>query len=213
MKHEGLLNISTLRLGLWYKALLEKYVTAEVDDNGFQYDKRCKIEREHPDIDWDRTWSLACIRGLESSEYTFLWKMIHNLLPTKERLSRILATVTNPQCALCNSQDTCNLAHALFSCSFNNNVGQWLLNLLSSIIPNVTPSQVILLNLNIQDKQQLPVIWLIANVLSIVWNCRMDKKTVNLITTRATLEANIMLLRKTRFHSAATKIDKILNPE
>ena len=122
VKHEGLLNVATLSLGLWYKVLLENFVTIEMDENGFRFEKRCKIEQAHPQVDWERTWALACIRGLESCQYTFLWRLIHNILPTQDRLHRILPNITSPSCALCNTQDICNLSHALFQCSFNNNV-------------------------------------------------------------------------------------------
>ena len=203
VKNDGLLNVSTLKLGQWYRVLLENYVTTEVDDEGFRFNKRCRIEAEHPNIDWERTWSLASIKGLESSSYTFLWKMIHNLLPTQERLSRILISVNSPICTLCEANQTCNLAHALFFCIHSRSVSHWLLQLLRTHIPGITPQQVILLDLKLPEKLQLPIVWLIANTLSIVWNSRVEKKSVSLITTRATLEANIMLLRKTRFQAAS----------
>ena len=96
VKNEGLLKISTLTLGLWYKVLLENFVTTEVNDDGFHFEKRCKIESEHPYVDWDRTWSLSCTKGLESGDCTFLWRMVHNVLPTQERLHRILPSVVCP---------------------------------------------------------------------------------------------------------------------
>jgi hypothetical protein len=48
-----LLNVKTLGLKLWYKVLLENIGTTEVDADGFRFNKRCKIESEHLDIDWD----------------------------------------------------------------------------------------------------------------------------------------------------------------
>ena len=212
VKSMGLLNVSTLSLGLWYRVLLETYVTAETDEQGFTFEKRCKTEREHPAIDWEQTWNLACIKGLESSEYTFLWKMIHNLLPTQQRLNRILVNVTSDKCTLCNSLEVCNLAHALFNCRFISNVSNWLLEHLHAIVPNLTPAQVILLDFKVDDNLQLPVVWFIPKTLSIIWNTRLNKKAANLFTTRAPLEADVMLLRKTRFRSAAIELSKILNP-
>ena len=186
-------------------------MSTDLDENGFRYSKRCKIEREHPNLDWERTWGLSCMSGLESERYTFLWRLVHNILPTQDRLCRILVTVTSPSCLLCDSQQHCNLQHALFSCSFNNNVGQWLLKLLNGFVPQVTAQQVILLDLNLDQKHQLPLVWLIANTLSIIWKSRIEKKATNLFTTRATLEANIMLLRKTRYSSAAELIQNLLS--
>ena len=37
VKTEGLLRISTLKLGLWYKVLLENFVSTDLDENGFRY--------------------------------------------------------------------------------------------------------------------------------------------------------------------------------
>jgi hypothetical protein len=130
VKNEGLLNVKTLSIKLWYKVLLENLVTPEVDDDGFRFEKRCRIESEHPDIDWERTWSLACTPGLESCDYTFLWKMVHNILPTQERLHRIVRNTASPTCTLCQSQDSCYLSHTLFSCTYNSEVGHWLLQVI-----------------------------------------------------------------------------------
>ena len=82
VKNEGLLNLTNMSLGLWYKVLLENYITTEVNNNDVRIDKKCKVKRENPHLDWKRIWKLASIKGLESSHYTFLWRMIHNLLPT-----------------------------------------------------------------------------------------------------------------------------------
>ena len=122
---------------------------------------RTKIEIEYTDVDWDRTWSLACIPGLESSEYTFLWRMIHNILPTQERLQRILPRVHDAACTLCRSQEICNLKHALFECSYNSQVSQWLCQTLGqfAVTPEVTPLQVILLNFKLENHLRLPVAW------------------------------------------------------
>ena len=207
------MNVAKLSLGQWYKVLLENYVTIEVNAEGFRFTRRCKIESEHPNIDWERTWSLACLRGLESENYSFIWKLVHNILPTQERLSRILVNVTSPVCTLCDSNQTCNLVHAMFHCNHNSIIAEWLLQLLRKHVHNLTPQQVILLDVNLDDKFKLPFMWLIANVLGIIWNSRVEKKTTSLITTTAVLEANIMLLRKTRFQGAATTLNLMISTE
>ena len=132
--------------------------------------------------------------------------MVHNILPTQERLHRILPSISSPACTLCSSNNVCNLEHALFLCTFNNGVGQWLLQVLNKQLDQVSPEKVILLDLDIKDKLQLPIIWLVSNTLSYIWNSRLEKKSPSIFTTRATLEANIMILRKTRFSSAASTI-------
>ena len=211
VKNEGLLNLSTMSLSTWYKVLLENHITTEVDDAGFRFEKRCKIETNFPDVDWKRTWSLARIKGLESFDYSFVWKMIHNLLPTQQRLHKILPSIHSPECTLCNSKNICDLVHVMFECSYNHGVGLWLLKLLDCHVPPHTPQQVILLDINPDDNLRLPIVWLIANTLGNIWTCRTDKKNISLFDTRAKLEANIMLLRKTRFEEAAETLHLIIN--
>ena len=211
VKQEGLLNVKTLSLKLWYKVLLENYILTETDDNGFRFDRLCKIEREHPGVDWERTWALASIPGLESCDYTFLWRMIHNILPTQERLHRLLRNIDSPACNLCQSQDTCNLSHALFACSHNSEVGQWLLQIIRRCLPGVTPKQVVLLDLNLDEHLRLPIMWLVARTLSDIFSCRMDKKACTLFSTRATLEASNMLLCKTRHIKASDTLQNLLS--
>ena len=71
--------------------------------------------------------------------------------------------------------------------------------------------RLILLNINVERDLQLPLAWLISETLNIVWNSRTEKKACTLFLTRATLEANIMLLRKTRHSKAVEKIVEIMS--
>ena len=136
--------------------------------------------------------------------------MVHNVLPTQERLHRILKSVSSPNCNLCTSRETCNLVHALFSCRHNKEVGDWLLLKLRYYIPNIVPQQVILLDLDVKKDLELPLVWLVAKTLNNIFNCRSDKKPCSVFTTRAMLEASIMLLRKTRFYKAAEKLQFLM---
>ena len=138
VKDEGLLKINSMGSGIWYRALLENNVTTETDEHGFRYTKQCKVETKFQNVDWENTWPLACMPGLESTDCSFLWRMVHNLLPTQERLNRILSTVTSPVCTLCDSEDVCDLSHALISCKFNNDIDHWLIRCLKTQCPPQT---------------------------------------------------------------------------
>ena len=210
VKNEGLLNIYNLSLSQWYKVLMENHVTSEIDEEGFRFEKRCKVEAKHPNVDWQRTWSLANIKGLESENYSFLWKLIHNLLPTQERLHKILPNITSPTCTVCELNEICDLEHAFFRCTHNCSTGQWLLQQVRKQVHQVEPQQVLLLDFNLEANMQLPYIWLISNTLRMIWDSRMEKKSPRLPIIRAKLEAGIMLLRKTRNKEAATILSKLL---
>ena len=153
---------------------------------------------------------MATIAGLESCDFTFLWRMVHNILPTQERLNRLLKNINSPICTLCQSQEISNLQHALFTCPYNSEVGLWLLQILRRHLPTVVPQQVVLLDLTLSDHVRLPIMWLIAKTLGDIFSCRLEKKACTLFNTRTTLEASIMLLRKTRYSKAAATLSTLI---
>ena len=88
----------------------------------------------------------------------------------------------------------------------------WLLLVLKPHVPNLLPSQLVLLDLGqLEVSTKLPVIWLLAEVWGYLWECRREKKKPKLYLTRAKIEAGISILRKSRFSNAATIIEEILN--
>ena len=194
-----------------YRVLLENKVTHRVENNTRDY-KPCRTEVYHPEVNWERTWTLAVTPGLSSEHLTFLWRMLHNLLPCQARLFRLkMPNVTSDICTLCNSNLTGDLNHCLLHCNFNDGAGQFLLVTLSNLVPNLQPNQVTLLNFDVSQENQLPAIYLISAVLSEVWICRKEKKPCHLNTIRATLEAGINIMRRSRYQAAAIKLSTILN--
>ena len=65
VRNEGLLNILTMTSGMWYRVLVENMVTHQAHGNSIDYIP-CRAERNHPTVDWERTWSLAVAPGLSS---------------------------------------------------------------------------------------------------------------------------------------------------
>ena len=55
----------------------------------------CKAELASPSTDWETTWRRARLKGLGSELISFLFKVLHKLLTTQERLVR-----TNPSQSL-----------------------------------------------------------------------------------------------------------------
>ena len=210
VKEEGLLNILTMTSGMWYRVLVEKNVTHEALGNTSRHIP-CRAERNHPAVDWDRTWRLASTPGLSSDHLTFLWRMLHNLLPCQARLFRMrMPNITTDTCAHCNQNETGNINHSLLHCNYNDGAGQYLLEKLSSMVPNLHPDQVTLLDLDLAEDDRLPAVFLIAAVLSEVWLLRKDKKPCHLNSIRATLEAGINIMRKSRYKGAANKLSSLI---
>ena len=135
---------------------------------------------------------------------TFLWRMVHNLLPTQARLFRLkMRNAPTHNCPLCEAIEPADNIHSLLTCSFNSEVSRWLMTLLHVHLPDVQPKQVVLLDLGAVDESlELPLVWLIANTLSLVWESRREKTKPTLHKVRSTLEAKINILRKTRFKNA-----------
>ena len=91
VRDEGLFRMSSMTIGVGCKALLERYVTHEVDDNGFQFETPTRTERSNPDINWIYVWSLSKHPCLDSVDSSFLFCLLHNLLPTQERPHRVFS--------------------------------------------------------------------------------------------------------------------------
>ena len=211
VKEEGLLNIKTMTSGMWYKVLLENHVTDEVTNSGRRL-RPCRAELKHPDIEWEIVWRRALTRGLPSHHLTFLWQMLHDLLPSQERLFRLkMPNGMSNLCTLCDENLIGNLTHSLILCPYNNGAGHFLLDLLHQLIPNLLPQQVVLLDLDVDDDHQLPLVYLVSSVLSQIWSCRKEKKPCHLGSIRATLEAGINIMRKSRYWKAANILCDIVN--
>ena len=212
VKEEGLLNISTMKSGMWYRVLVENRVTMMRRADGTRTLKACRAESKHPDVDWPTVWRLANQKGLNPTEKTFLFRLLHDLLPTQERLFRLGIRNTNsPNCLLCIQDVSANLTHTLITCPHNSDVSSWLTTMLRVHVPQLQPQQVVLLDLgDLEESVQLPLVWLISNTLHNIWKDRTEKKKPNLHRTRSSLEAKINILRKTRFQNAVQIIENLL---
>ena len=206
---EGLLNLKTMTTKIWYQVLLENLVTHSLNDSEHRVLKVCRTESYNPGQDWERIWQAAITPGLPSSFRTFLWLMLHNILPTRARLFRMnLPNAPSPNCAFCDSGTPDTLLHALFLCSHSKPTADFLLTAIRTDIPEITPERILLLDF--RTDQMLPLVYLSASIMSQIWNCRKENKQCNITSIRATLEASIQILRKSRFRSSATKLDAIL---
>jgi hypothetical protein len=172
----------------------------------------CRAETKHPEIEWEKVWKMAVTPGLPSHHLSFLWKMLHDLIPSQERLFRLkMPNVNSSTCTLCDQNVLGNLIHSLLLCPYNNGAGNFLLDVLHLHIPNLQPQQVVLLDLDVAEDLQLPLVYLTAAILSQIWSCRKEKRPCHLASIRATLEAGINIMRKSRYHGAARKLSNLIN--
>ena len=169
----------------------------------------CRTEIKNPEFDWDSIWSRARLAGLGSESTSFLFKVMHDLLPTQERLSRTSSTVSG-QCKLCVTNVQEDLVHALLRCPGNQGVGQAVIH----CIPHEAghhDQHVVKLQLDLEDHLELPVVWFLAVAWSSIWEFRRQGKRPELYKVRAELEAKVSLLRETRHQPAAEIITSMIS--
>ena len=192
------LNPVKMTVKEWYRHLLEKDVTMEIiDDEGRMIPKLCKVEEKEPQHDWQLGFHLARLKGLSPQVKSFNFKLLHQILPCKERLSRLLPT-TSSNCTLCTTQQPESIQHAIFECSKNKEAAQFLLELTKVYDSSITQEKAARLQIQTDALYELPTTILLLTGLEFIWNNRLQKKATSLYNTRAELECLVVTLRKSR---------------
>ena len=170
---------------------------------------KTRSELASPNTDLENSWRRARLKGLGSEATACLFKLLHLLLPTEQRLARILPNSTE-FCKVCPTQTVADLCHCLFQCVSTQEVGDWLLSLVRQHDPSVTASKLIKLEFQSDEPTEMPIVWITAQTLLYLWKVRMDGKIASLIITRAKLESKISLLRETRHQNEYTLMQEML---
>ena len=155
-----------------------------------------------PTADWENIWRRARLQGLGSGLTSFLFKLLHQLLITQERLARTNNNVS-PMCKApgCPGNDVEDLVHALIKCPSNNGVGQAVFDCIASNTTGLTEEQALRLDFALEDQLEFPATWILGNTFLKIWEIRCANKHPELYTVRADLEAKVSLLRETRHHT------------
>ena len=100
VKNETTLNPVHMTMKQWYRYLLEENVTMrDVDEEVRKELVPCRIEQGDPNINWNESYRLSRLYGLTPLEKSKLFCIIHELLPSNERLSRIIPA-NHPTCTV-----------------------------------------------------------------------------------------------------------------
>ena len=126
--HRTPLNVSHMTEKQWYQFLLESKVIM-VDNEESNQLTPCRAEMKNPELDWESTWPRARLPGLGSEIMSFLFKVVHDLLPTQERIARTSAGVSG-DCKFCVPDVKEDLLHALVRCQGNQGIGHAVLHCL-----------------------------------------------------------------------------------
>ena len=101
------------------------------------------------------------------------------------------------------------LLHALVTCHGNDGVGHQLLAGLRNILPELQGDAMLRLELPVEEDIEFPVTFLLSTVLQTVWSLRQLTGRVRQYQVRSQLEAEINLLRETRFKDSVSKIEEL----
>ena len=149
--------------------------------------------------DWETSWRRMRLKGLGSELVSFLFKLLHQLLVTQERLSRInQGTTSTCKAAGCPGDRIEDIEHALMKCPGNNDIGRVCMDAVKIHIPDLTIENALLLNFEIEKSMEFPIVWFLAVTWKNIWDARCDGKKPELYKIRSDMEARIALLRTTR---------------
>ena len=208
-KNNSPMNIAVLSTRQWYRLLLEDRVLMSQDENNGLNLLPIRPEILHPNSDWPSIWARARSKGLGSDLTAFIFRLLHQLLPTQERVHRIVGNGQGPGglCILCH-QEREDLQHAFFFCNQNNGVGFALLSYVQQVVPTMSPEGGLRLELDgdLGEEDQLAVTCLLATGMKYIWETRAEKKTLVLYKMKAEIEARISILRRTRYWKSGDKM-------
>ena len=208
------LNLAWITVKQWYKILLEKGVTHNTDEQDSPpIIISSRLEELYPEKDFTHSYHMSRLFGLSPEQKSFLFKMLQNLLPTKERLHR-LGKQPSSSCRFCNFPED-NLEHFIV-CPNSTEVTNPLLSCLSSQDANITPRDVVHLSFHTPESWKLPAAWLIATCLSLTWDNRVQGRSTSLVTVKTEILAQIATLRSTKWkhhslHNSAVLLEEAIN--
>ena len=133
--------------------------------------------------------------------------MIHQTLPTQERVARTKPG-TSPHCKVqeCSANVVEDIAHALIFCPGNGSVGLNLLTCIGDVHHGLQADALLRLEVQVEEELELPIAWTTATLFRLVWNMRQTSTRIRPYLVRSQMEAEINLLRETRYWEASNKI-------
>ena len=197
MKENSPLNPVFMSVQQWYTYLLEKFVTKrDPHQDGRLELIPNRIETNHPNIQWNEYYRLQRLKGLAPITKTFLFKLVHQLLPSRERVHRIMPANTG-EC-WCNTGELETYMHAFFECSKNSDAAEAMLRLARVYDTQLTAEKALQLLVDADEVFLLPTITVLATGLMAIWENRLQKRVTNLFMMRTELECAVSIRRRSR---------------
>ena len=208
------LNVAWITVRQWYQLLLERGITHTSDDSDSPPALIVsRMEERYPEVDFKNSYRLARLFGLSPEQKSFLFKLLQDLIPTGERLSRI-GKVPSAACQYC--EDQLDLREHLLTCRYSSDVSTPLLRCVAAYADNISPEDITNLNFKTTEAAELPLLWLVTTCLMYIWEERKAGKKARLENCQAELLARLSLLRNTKWkhyslHNSTVVLDEMIN--
>ena len=115
-----------------------------------------RLEAKNPDLDHSTSYRLSRIFGLAPEQKSFNFKMIQSLLPTKNclvRMGKVQSSLSSLHC-----DEVSDSTDHLLTCSQSREVSTRLMSYLTSYFPNISPADVVILNVPATESLELPAV-------------------------------------------------------
>ena len=194
--------IEKMTVKQWYNFLIETHVTNDHEQSLLP----CRAERMNPDANWNIVWSNVRMPVIPNASKSFAWKLVHDLLPTENRLFAASSVSSNKCKASCPGDPIADLEHCFFDCQLTNELGMWLLNIFKRVIPHSNPR--VILNLEFENAELL---FLTIEVLYFSWSRRTIGKKASLVEFTSSIDADLMILSESKYRNLGEKVKTLMS--
>ena len=189
------LNPVHLSVKEWYRLLLERNMTMrKVDQEGRMELIPSKVEEREPQVFWSESYRISRLKGLSPETKSFLFKMLHTLLPSKERIHHLTPT-SSPLC-WCNTGEQETYLHLFYHCPKNNLAADALLTCVQAYDKDLAAEKTLRLEIITDEPFLIATVAILSTGLQFIWENRRLKKSTTVYSIRAELEAAVSLRRK-----------------
>ena len=160
-------------------------------------------ELVRPTLDWPAIWKRARRRGLPPDLASHMFRQLHGILPTQERIARFGGNRGNRapgMCRLCLPDTKETLLHSFYTCQYNRSTSQALLRAAQLLCcPGLTEEASIYLDVTCNSQYELPLVTLLAAGFKYIWECRMEARPVSPLRLQAELSGRLAILRSSSY--------------
>ena len=210
------LNIANMSIKDWYRVLVEdRVLMAPATDSVPATLLPVHIEACNPAYNWPLTWQRARMRGLPADLASHLFRHLHGVLATQDRVARLGGNRGNRApgvCRLCLPDCTENLFHCYYGCSNNCAAAQALLTAAQRLCcPGLTAQASLFLQGDIAEHYELPFVFLLSVGFKYIWDSRKLGKAVNRKEIKAELMARNYILANSKYRHVSLLLENVIS--